>query len=124
MRRKRRKFHGPGKTREEMVREARAAYQRREEELTQRRLEAVRGARSGEHRRDRSWWEAAGLDGAMSTVHEERSNPMEDIEVPSGDQTDSTHIGKQPLREYSQEREEESTETTSKEVSEKDSSGT
>ena len=108
MRRKRRKVHGPGKTRDEMVREARAAYQRREEELAQRRLDVVQGTKSGENRRERSWWEAMGLDGAMSTVHEERSNPMEDVEVSSkssDNETDSTRIGTLPSREVSKEKE-------------------
>lgn len=124
VRRRRRKFYGPGKTREEMVREARAAYQRREQELAQRRLEAVQGARSGEYTRGRSWWEAAGLDGAMSTVHEERSNQMEEVEASWGDEMDSTHIGKQLSRQRSQGKEEESREATSKKVSEKDGSST
>jgi G protein-coupled receptor GPR1 len=130
VRRKRRKFHGPGKTRDEMVREARAAYQRREEELAQRTLDAVQGTKSGENRRERSWLEAMGLDGAMSTVHEERSNPMEDAEVfsqSSDDETDLTRIGTLPSREVSKEKEEvkeEPTEPTSKEVGETDGPNT
>ena len=131
MRRKSRKFHGPGKTREEMVREARAAYQRREEELAQRRLEAVQGAQTGERQRERSWWEAAGLDGAMSTVQEERSYPLEEIEAgsvssqSSNDKTDSTHIGTLPSREVSKEKahtKEETTKEIAHEVSETDGS--
>jgi G protein-coupled receptor GPR1 len=88
---KRKLIHGPGKTREEMVREARAAYKRRDEEMAQRKEQVVRnnadtpaeGARRGE----RSWWEAAGVDGgaetSMSPMTEEVSNPMEDIAVSS-----------------------------------------
>lgn len=91
---KRKVVHGPGKTREEMVREARAAYKRRDEEMAQRKEQVVRnhadapaeGARRGE----RSWWEAAGVDGgaetSMSPLAEEASNPMEDIAVPSPDE--------------------------------------
>jgi len=76
---------GPGKTREEMVREARAAYQRRDEELTQRRSQNdPPGAHEGTRRGERSWWEGTGLDGvgAMSPVTEEVSNPMEEVVVP------------------------------------------
>lgn len=109
VRRKRRKFHGPGKTRDEMVREARAAYQRREEELAQRRLEAVRGAQKGERKRERTWWEAAGLDGAMRTVQEEHSDSLEDIEASVStqswdDETDETRVETSPSRETSKER--------------------
>ncbi|CZR63496.1 related to G protein-coupled receptor [Phialocephala subalpina] len=76
--------HGPGKTREEMVREARAAYQRRDEELAQRRTLTDLSATAGEspRRGGRSWWESAGVDGAMSPVSEEVSNPMEDVVSP------------------------------------------
>ncbi|KAF4636171.1 hypothetical protein G7Y89_g1921 [Cudoniella acicularis] len=38
-------IHGPGKTREEMVREAREAYRRRDEEIAQRRIAAESGPR-------------------------------------------------------------------------------
>ncbi|KAK0120766.1 hypothetical protein ONS96_010968 [Cadophora gregata f. sp. sojae] len=84
--RKRRIVQGPGKTREEMVREARAAYRRRDEEILQRRNQADSnntgnrepGARRAE------WWESVGVDGAMSPVHEE-ANPMDrDIESEGG----------------------------------------
>lgn len=92
---KRRATHGPGKTREEMVREARAAYRRRDEELAQRRNQTDSVATVGElpRRGERSWWEAVGVDGAMSPVNEEISNPMEDVvspgteEAPSDDTT-------------------------------------
>jgi len=65
-----------------MVREARAAYQRRDEELAQRRTEAdILPTR----RIERSWWESTGIDGVrdsvMSPVAEEVSNPMEDFVV-------------------------------------------
>jgi G protein-coupled receptor GPR1 len=67
-----------------MVREARAAYRRRDEEMAQQKKTQadtlqVEGTRRGE----RSWWEAAGVAGvadlSMSPVAEEVSNPMEDI---------------------------------------------
>lgn len=79
---KRGTVHGPGKSREEMVREARAAYQRRDVELAQRRnatdsLGPAEGLRRGE----RSWWEAVGADGTVSPVSEEISNPMGEHEV-------------------------------------------
>ncbi|KAH6676735.1 G protein-coupled glucose receptor regulating Gpa2-domain-containing protein [Halenospora varia] len=82
-------IHGPGKTREEMVREARAAYRRRDEELAQRRTQnAVEGCDgrpgSGARRGERDWWDREGGDGRsdfpqMSPVAEEISNPIEDI---------------------------------------------
>ena len=74
-----------------MVREARAAYRRRDEELAQRKEQAEKvhaltpteSAKRGE----RSWWEATGIDGAaMSPVAEEVANPMEDIVFPSPDE--------------------------------------
>jgi G protein-coupled receptor GPR1 len=91
---KRRVVHGPGKTREEMVREARAAYRRRDEELAQRKEQVEKShadaPAEGTRRGERSWWEAAGIDGvvdtSMSPVAEEVSNPMEDILVPSPDE--------------------------------------
>jgi G protein-coupled receptor GPR1 len=80
--RKRRVVHGPGKTREEMVREARAAYKRRDQEIAQQRKVHADGIQA-EGTRKGSWWETAGVEGvadlAMSPVAEEVSNPMEDI---------------------------------------------
>ncbi|KUJ16167.1 family A G protein-coupled receptor-like protein [Mollisia scopiformis] len=78
---KRVRVHGPGKSREEMAREARAAYQRRDEELAQRRNQTDSIASVGEapRRGERSWWEAVGADGTMSPVSEEVSNPMENV---------------------------------------------
>jgi G protein-coupled receptor GPR1 len=83
--------HGPGKTREEMVREARAAYKRRDEEMAQRKEQVVKNhadaPAEGARRAERSWWEAAGVDGgaepSMSPLADEVSNPMEDIAVSS-----------------------------------------
>ncbi|EPE24359.1 Family A G protein-coupled receptor-like protein [Glarea lozoyensis ATCC 20868] len=80
--------HGPGKTRQEMSREARDAYHRRDEELAERRGGATViqrpeatahpsiSQRGGSH-----WWDRPGLDGSvdmggMSPVIEE-SNPIE-----------------------------------------------
>jgi G protein-coupled receptor GPR1 len=82
--RKRRAVHGPGKTREEMVREARAAYRRRDEEIAQQRKTQAEASHADSARRgERSWWEAAGVNGvadlSVSPVAEEVSNPMEDI---------------------------------------------
>lgn len=91
---KRRVVNGPGKTREEMVREARAAYRRRDEELAQRKEQVEKGhahtPTDTTKRGERSWWEAAGIDGvvdtSMSPVAEEVANPMEDIAFPSPDE--------------------------------------
>ncbi|PMD36189.1 hypothetical protein L207DRAFT_637343 [Hyaloscypha variabilis F] len=93
-REKRSTIHGPGKTREEMVREARAAYKRRDEELAQRKEQAEKSQAHSPtettKRGERSWWEAAGIDGGvdttMSPVAEEVSNPMEDVIVSSSDE--------------------------------------
>jgi G protein-coupled receptor GPR1 len=89
--RKRRVLHGPGKTREEMVREARAAYRRRDEEIAQQRktlADAVH--KEGTRRGERSWWETADTDGAvdisMTPVAEEVSNPIEDTIISSTDE--------------------------------------
>ncbi|TVY83600.1 G protein-coupled receptor GPR1 [Lachnellula suecica] len=77
----RRVVHGPGKTRGEIIREARVAYLRRDQEMAQQRTGAVSGVHieSGVRRTDREWWES-GNDGAMSAVSEE-SNPIEDIVI-------------------------------------------
>jgi G protein-coupled receptor GPR1 len=71
--------HGPGKSREEMVREARAAYQRRDVELAQQR-NATDSIGEGPGRGERSWWEVAGVDGTTSPMSEEVSDPMEEHE--------------------------------------------
>lgn len=74
---KRRVVRGPGKTRDEMLREARAAHRRREMEVSQ--LEAGHGSRpESVARRDREWWEHSG-NPAMSRVAEEISNPVENL---------------------------------------------
>lgn len=67
---------GPGRTREEVVREARAAYLRREEELAERRSEVghLEAART-----ERMWWDPVEVDLAMATVAEEAIDPMDDI---------------------------------------------
>jgi G protein-coupled receptor GPR1 len=87
--RKRRAVYGPGKTRDEMVREARVAYRRRDEELAQRRMELQLGPRveSGGLRGEREWWENRG-DAAVSPVAEEIANPVEDITISEGSSTD------------------------------------
>ena len=83
-----------------MVREARAAYKRRDEELAQRKEQAEKSHTASPtettKRGERSWWEAAGIDGgvdtSMSPVAEEMSNPMEDIIVSSSDE-ESKKVG-------------------------------
>ncbi|KAK8905053.1 hypothetical protein ACHAPC_002858 [Botrytis cinerea] len=78
--------HGPGKTRNEMAREARQAYKRRDQELAQRRFEAQAGNSviTERGRGDRSWWDVEGADrlgtvgigagvAAMTPVQEEFS---------------------------------------------------
>lgn len=89
--RKRSATTGPGKSREEMAREARAAYQRRDEELAQRRNQPDSAGIFGElpQRGERSWWEAVGADAAMSPVSEEVSNPMEAVVVSTGEEVSS-----------------------------------
>lgn len=73
---KRRVVRGPGKTREEMVKEARSAYRRRDVEIAQRRERAVAATASRANgderpktkRGDRSWWDdETGLDGGAET---------------------------------------------------------
>ena len=83
---KRRVVRGPGKSREEMVKEARSAYKRRDEEIAQRRVEAAASGANGEagpRKVERSWWDASGFDGpvdkpakSMSPVTEE-NDPLE-----------------------------------------------
>jgi G protein-coupled receptor GPR1 len=74
---------GPGKTREEMLREARAAYRRRDEELAQRQSDAIAvGLQRNQTRTDRSWWESAGFDGALTDFTPaavDVSNPMDAV---------------------------------------------
>lgn len=74
-----------------MAREARAAYQRRDKEIAQRRNLTDSTAIVGEvpRRGERSWWEAVGVDGAMSPVSEEISNPMEVAMPPGTDEVPS-----------------------------------
>lgn len=91
---KRGTVHGPGKSREEMVREARAAYQRRDVEFAQRRnvTDSV-GAAESLRRGERSWWEPVGIHGTISPLNEEISNPMEEDEAvfPSSKEVSSGH---------------------------------
>jgi G protein-coupled receptor GPR1 len=91
---KRKMVNGPGKTREEMVREARAAYKRRDQELAQRKEQAEQShahtPTEAVKREERSWWDGTGIggvvDSSMSPVAEEVSNPMENIHVLSSDE--------------------------------------
>lgn len=71
-------MHGPGKTRDEMFREARAAYRRRDEEMAQQRTENVNMGNNGDSKKERSWWEASGLDPVMSPLAEDDANPIDD----------------------------------------------
>ena len=76
------------------MREARAAYQRRDEELAQRKEQAEKSHTASPtettKRGERSWWEATGIDGgvdtSMSPVAEEVGNPMDDIVFSSSDE--------------------------------------
>lgn len=68
----------PGRTKDEVVRETRAAYQRRNEEIAQRQSESEQ-PRSFNLRGDRMWWDAAGMETAMTPVFEEPVNPMDSI---------------------------------------------
>jgi G protein-coupled receptor GPR1 len=86
---KRKVVHGPGKTRDEMIREARVAYRRRDEELAQRRMESGLGSpvESGARRGKREWWENS-ADPEMSPVAEEVSNPVKDIVMSEDSKSD------------------------------------
>ena len=77
---KRRAKAGPGKTREEMNREARAAYWRRDEEMAQQKSEAVAAGLQLPDRREKSWWENSGLDGTTPAM--EFPNPVEGFALP------------------------------------------
>jgi len=68
-----------------MVREARAAYQRRDREMAARRNDSSIPNGEATKKGERSWWETPGQDGAMSPVNEEISNPMEDVVVSDGE---------------------------------------
>lgn len=81
--RRERRHHGPGKTRQEMAREAKHAYRRRDQEsqeISQRRTDSLNFEAP---RRERSWWDGGVSDarggdlGAMSPVAEEVRNPLE-----------------------------------------------
>jgi G protein-coupled receptor GPR1 len=94
---KRRVKAGPGKSREEMVREAKAAYRRRDQEMAQRRNEAGQaGPERDPGRVGRSWWESTGLNGPAEEITPavEISNPVEDILV----QDRSAPDGETPVR--------------------------
>ena len=69
---------GPGRTKDEAVREARAAYRRRDEELAERRCESEQTG-FFTARGERMWWDGAGMETAMTPVSEELSNPMDNI---------------------------------------------
>jgi len=78
---KRRVVNGPGKTRDEMFREARAAYHRRDEEIAQQRIASVNTGSNGDARKERSWWEASGLDPIITPVMDNVANPIDDTIV-------------------------------------------
>ncbi|KAG0652501.1 G -coupled receptor GPR1 [Hyphodiscus hymeniophilus] len=110
VRRKKTSF-GPGKTRDEMVRDSRAAYQRREEELAQRRIDVIRGDQAREQRRERSWWEAAGFDGTIAS-QEESVNPEDNETESSGSPNDGKGSPGLPSSEVSEEKDQTEEETT------------
>jgi len=86
---KRRVASGPGKTREEMTREARVAYRRRDQELAERRNELGQNMQNGEpKRKERDWWEGAGLDGSPPAL--EIPNPLDHIIVTEASTPDET----------------------------------
>jgi G protein-coupled receptor GPR1 len=68
----------PGRTKDEVVRETRAAYQRRNVEIAERQSETEQ-PRPFNVRGDRMWWDAAGMETAMTPVFEEPVNPMDSI---------------------------------------------
>jgi G protein-coupled receptor GPR1 len=69
---------GPGRTKDQVVREARAAYRRRDEELAQRRSESEQSG-FATTRGGRMWWDGMGMETAMTPVSEEVTNPMDTI---------------------------------------------
>lgn len=80
---------GPGRTREEMHRDSRVAYQRRDEEMAERRKIEPGNLSKPEacfQRRESHWWDVPGFDGAhvdlggMSPVAEEPTDPMDDYQ--------------------------------------------
>ncbi|RDW80485.1 hypothetical protein BP5796_05183 [Coleophoma crateriformis] len=80
--RRKSKQHGPGKTRQEMAREAMQAYRRRDEEMAERRRDSG-NFEAARVKPERSWWDDRPADETpdlrlMSPVTEERSHPMED----------------------------------------------
>ncbi|KAG4030811.1 hypothetical protein MFRU_011g02630 [Monilinia fructicola] len=105
---KERQGHGPGKTRNEMAREARQAYKRRDEELAQRRFEAQTGSGIvGERGRgDRSWWDVAGIDalGPVSVGVAPGVTPMSPVQeeffLPTDDEIDARGSSEE-IREHS-----------------------
>ena len=86
---KRKVIRGPGRTREEMVKEARSAYRRRDEELAQRRNQAEAQAAAANvanpdsaalppKKGERSWWDGrTSLDGTGTSPGVEEADPME-----------------------------------------------
>ncbi|RDW69365.1 hypothetical protein BP6252_08385 [Coleophoma cylindrospora] len=80
--RRKSKQNGPGKTRQEMAREAMQAYKRRDEEMAERRRDSG-NFEAARVKPERSWWDDRPADGApdlrlMRPVTEEIRNPMED----------------------------------------------
>jgi G protein-coupled receptor GPR1 len=70
----------PGRTRDEVVREVRAAYRRRDEEMAERRSDVSQAELAGDvaARTERMWWDChTGL--MMTPVSEEITNPMNDV---------------------------------------------
>lgn len=93
---------GPGRTREEMHRDSRVAYQRRDEEMAERRNESGNLSKPEAclRRQESHWWDVPGLDGhgdlgGMSPVAEEPANPMDDYQGSEDDSfsDDETKVG-------------------------------
>lgn len=90
---KRTKISGPGKTSEEMVREARAAYRRRDEEMAQQRFkvgQALSTGSPGGRKVEKSWWEdSAQIEALVGEISPglEQSNPMDIAVTEDGSST-------------------------------------
>jgi G protein-coupled receptor GPR1 len=104
--------YGPGRTRDEMVRDARAAYRRRDEELAERRTDASQTEQIGDDTTsgvEMAWWESMALDGTMrNSVADELSKLRDDVVTTDSSSVDSeaplngavmAHLQEQNIRE-------------------------
>lgn len=72
------KVAGPGRTKDQIVRDAKAAYLRRDVELAERRSESEQTG-FFTMRGERMWWDSMGMDTTMTPVTEEATNPLDNI---------------------------------------------